>query len=237
MPPNCSMAPIRSISPWMVANTSIEFSTPQTTAVATTIPIPIAIESRNDSFITDHGSTRETANRIRRGPVSAVPEDAGRAPLAAEGPEVDPVAAVAEGAGRARLAPEGLLVDRCAPLPVPAGRDPEGAWVRGAAVVVCPVGRPEPEAPPDPAGGTLGGIDAGRSVGGRLRAEVRTGALPVCCVGSLIGSRPRLPPMLRTTVRHQPGCWHPLRPVPPLRQQLPRPRPPPRLRRQTPGFG
>src|SRR5699024_5767316 len=183
MPPNCSMAPIRSISPWMVANTSIEFSTPQTTAVATTIPIPIAIESRNDSFITDHGSTRETANRIRRGPVSAVPEDAGRAPLAAEGPAVD------------RFAP--------LPVPAPAGRDPLRAWGCGPAVVVCPVGRPEPDAPPDPAGGTLGGIDAGRSVGGRLRAEVRTGALPVCCVGSLIGSRPRLPPMLRTTVRHQ----------------------------------
>src|SRR5665648_711820 len=38
----------------------------QTTAVATTIMMPIATDSRNDSFITDHGSIRATASRTLR---------------------------------------------------------------------------------------------------------------------------------------------------------------------------
>ena len=38
----------------------------QTTAAATTIMMPIATDSRNDSFITDHGSIRATASRTLR---------------------------------------------------------------------------------------------------------------------------------------------------------------------------
>src|SRR5665647_2184215 len=38
----------------------------QTTAAATTILMPIATDSRNDSFITDHGSIRATASRTLR---------------------------------------------------------------------------------------------------------------------------------------------------------------------------
>src|SRR5699024_342177 len=126
---------------------------------------------------------------IRRGPVSTA--GAGRA-----APAGDPAEAV-------RFCP----VPPVPAVPAPADRSGPPLPVRlGAEVLVCPVGRPGPDEPPDPAGGTLGGIDTGRSAVGRFRAEVRTGALPVCCVGSLIGSRPRLPPMLRTTVRHQGGC-------------------------------
>src|SRR5665648_1061417 len=56
----------------------------QTTAVATTIMMPIATDSRNDSFITDHGSIRATASRTLRaapgvvvaGATEPVPTDA-----------------------------------------------------------------------------------------------------------------------------------------------------------------
>src|SRR5450756_1023265 len=56
----------------------------QTTAEATTIMMPIATDSRNDSFITDHGSIRATASRtLRAAPdvvvavaTEAVPTDA-----------------------------------------------------------------------------------------------------------------------------------------------------------------
>src|SRR5699024_1946814 len=65
------MAPMSWMSPWILANTPMEFSTPHTTAVATTVAMPRAMDSRKDSFITDHGSTRETTRRIRRGPVSS----------------------------------------------------------------------------------------------------------------------------------------------------------------------
>src|SRR5690606_7248721 len=52
---------------------SVEAKTPRLSimvhaaTVATTIMMPTATDSRNDSFITDHGSTRETASRTRRG--------------------------------------------------------------------------------------------------------------------------------------------------------------------------
>src|SRR5690625_528751 len=65
------MAPMSWMSPWILANTPMEFSTPHTTAVATTVAMPRAMDSRKDSFITDHGSTREITRRIRRGPVSS----------------------------------------------------------------------------------------------------------------------------------------------------------------------
>src|SRR5665811_810544 len=54
----------------IVAFTEVNTASPsrvyQTTAEATTIMMPIATDSRNDSFITDHGSIRATASRTLR---------------------------------------------------------------------------------------------------------------------------------------------------------------------------
>src|SRR5690625_447639 len=49
-------------------------------AAATTIPIPTAIESRKDSFITGHGSTRATESRTLRVPLVAAGRGAAPAP-------------------------------------------------------------------------------------------------------------------------------------------------------------
>src|ERR1700712_5248811 len=43
-------------------------STDQTMNTETTVTMPNAIESRNDTFITDHGSRRLSLSRARRGP-------------------------------------------------------------------------------------------------------------------------------------------------------------------------
>src|SRR4051794_371385 len=50
---------------------------------ATTSMMPIATDSRSDSFMTDHGSMREIASRTRRGPPWA--ETVGIRPLAGRG--------------------------------------------------------------------------------------------------------------------------------------------------------
>src|SRR3982750_3161929 len=42
-------------------------STDQSTRIPTNATIAMHTESRNDSFITDHGSTRASTNRARRG--------------------------------------------------------------------------------------------------------------------------------------------------------------------------
>src|SRR5690606_18802494 len=67
-------------------------SVPHTTAAATTIITPIATDSRKDSFMTDHGSTRETARRTRRGPASGA---AGAAAVVAAAGAVAPAAPAA----------------------------------------------------------------------------------------------------------------------------------------------
>src|SRR6478672_10920836 len=56
------------------------------TAVRMTPAIPSATESRKLIFMTDHGSTRATARRTRRGPLCLRAAVAVRAPAAAEPP-------------------------------------------------------------------------------------------------------------------------------------------------------
>src|SRR5918911_2333784 len=53
-------------------NTPIASSTDHSTTDAVTNTMPSATDSRNDSFSTDHGSTRATVRRTLRGPVAAV---------------------------------------------------------------------------------------------------------------------------------------------------------------------
>src|SRR5450830_1770632 len=55
----------------------------QITAAAMTRMIPSATDSRNESFITDHGSMRETARRTRRG--APVADTVGMRPVVARG--------------------------------------------------------------------------------------------------------------------------------------------------------
>src|SRR5918998_5648748 len=74
---------------WIVAKTPRLFRTYQTTAVATTVITAIATARRNASFMTDHGSIRETESRTRRGPVSRADAPAG-AWVAAPGAPVAP---------------------------------------------------------------------------------------------------------------------------------------------------
>src|SRR3954468_5563883 len=58
-------APSRTV--WLIeSHTSAAPSTDQTISTETTITIPSAIESRNDVFITDHGSMRVSRSRARR---------------------------------------------------------------------------------------------------------------------------------------------------------------------------
>jgi hypothetical protein len=88
----------------------------------------MATDIRNDSFITDHGSTRETARRTRRGPVPEVSEDAaGRAdvvpaaaapvladPEVAGAPDVEDARGVVAVAGRAACCVEEPFADPAA---------------------------------------------------------------------------------------------------------------------------
>jgi hypothetical protein len=88
----------------------------------------MATDIRNDSFITDHGSTRETARRTRRGPVPDVSEDAaGRVdvvpdaaaavpadPEVAEAPDVDDARGVVPVAGRGACCVEEPFADPAA---------------------------------------------------------------------------------------------------------------------------
>src|SRR6185436_20987491 len=55
----------------MSANTPMPERIVHNTVIMTTPAIPRATDSRNDSFMTDHGSTRETLSLTRRGPVGA----------------------------------------------------------------------------------------------------------------------------------------------------------------------
>src|SRR6185436_15258144 len=80
----------------MSANTPMPERIVHNTVIMTTPAIPRATDSRNDSFMTDHGSTRETLSLTRRGPVGA------GAPTPAAFPGAAP-AAVAPG-GREPLA-------------------------------------------------------------------------------------------------------------------------------------
>src|SRR6478735_5625931 len=68
-----------------LVNTCSPLSVNQTTAAATTNITPMATDSRNDSFMTDHGSTREIASRTRRGapcgPTVGMRPVLGRAPV------------------------------------------------------------------------------------------------------------------------------------------------------------
>src|SRR3954471_15779781 len=48
-------------------------STDQTRNTETTVTMPKAIESRNDTFITDHGSIRLSRRRARRGARAGAP--------------------------------------------------------------------------------------------------------------------------------------------------------------------
>src|ERR1700755_3039795 len=54
-------------------------STDQTMNTETTVTMPKAIDSRNDTFITDHGSIRLSRSRARRGPRAAAGAGVGAA--------------------------------------------------------------------------------------------------------------------------------------------------------------
>jgi hypothetical protein len=141
----------------------------------------MATDIRNDSFITDHGSTRETARRTRRGPVPDVSEDpAGRA-------DVVPAAA----------AP--VLAD-----PEVAGA-PDAEDARGVVAVVaraaCCVEEPFAEPFADPvAAGVLAGAAAGAGAAAEdpeaagVRAGVRPldPAAPVAAGVALVAGEPEL---------------------------------------------
>src|SRR4051812_46095713 len=62
-----SWPPTTSRTVWLIeSHTSAAPSTDQTISTETTITVPKAIESRNDVFITDHGSMRVSRRRARR---------------------------------------------------------------------------------------------------------------------------------------------------------------------------
>src|SRR3954447_16398304 len=62
-----SCPPTTSRTVWLIeSQTSAAPSTVQTISTETTITMPRAIESRNDVFITDHGSMRVSRRRARR---------------------------------------------------------------------------------------------------------------------------------------------------------------------------
>src|SRR4051794_41062780 len=62
-----SWPPTTSWTVWLIEDhTSAALSTVQTISTDTTITTPSAIESRNDVFITDHGSIRVIRRRARR---------------------------------------------------------------------------------------------------------------------------------------------------------------------------
>src|SRR6478735_8168296 len=102
------------------------------TAVRMTPAIPSATESRKLIFMTDHGSTRATARRTRRGPLCL------RAPVAADAPEPDLFAwpAPTRWVGAVRL--------------VTAPRESGVPWSAPAAPEVVPVAPLEPVDAPVP---------------------------------------------------------------------------------------
>src|SRR4051812_18509382 len=102
----------------MSEKTPMPLSTSQSTATMATPAMPRATEIRNDIFITDHGSARETVSLTRRGPVIAgLAAPAGLAPA---GPA--PV-------GTGCVAPSGRPLP---PAPAPSAPD----WGRDGAPVL-----------------------------------------------------------------------------------------------------
>src|SRR4051794_29150793 len=70
----------------MSEKTPMPLSTSHSTATMATPAMPRATEMRNDIFITDHGSARETVSLTRRGPVIAGRAAPAAVPPAAEAP-------------------------------------------------------------------------------------------------------------------------------------------------------
>src|SRR4051794_32384888 len=116
----------------MESHTPAAPSTDQTTATATTVTMPKAIESRNAVFITDQGSRCTRRSRARRVPLGRAAEaarlgdDVPEAVVEVEPVEVDPVDAArpAVAALRGRLA---------AAAPAPGREDPDDTAFPAAA--------------------------------------------------------------------------------------------------------
>src|ERR1017187_590868 len=71
---------------FMSANTPMPDRIVHSATIMTTPAMPTETDSRNDSFIADHGSTRETLSLTRRGAANCSPPGATPAPAIWSGP-------------------------------------------------------------------------------------------------------------------------------------------------------